>query len=60
MQPRTRAGRGAAAEFYPKAHVYTDYRDVLARDDIEVVDIATHPDQRPPIIEAALRAGSTS
>ncbi len=43
-------------EFYPRAKVYTDYRDVLARDDIEVVDIATHADVRPPIVEAALRS----
>ncbi len=44
-------------EFYPKADVYTDYRDVLARPDIEVVDIATHPKDREPLLEAALRAG---
>jgi predicted dehydrogenase len=43
-------------EFYPRAAVYSDYRDVLARDDIEVVDIATHADVRPPIVEAALKA----
>ena len=45
------------AQFYPDADVYTDYRDLLARDDIEVVDIATHPPERVPLIEAALRAG---
>jgi predicted dehydrogenase len=44
-------------EFYPKADVYVDYRDVLARPDIEVVDIATHPKDREPLLEAALRAG---
>ncbi len=43
-------------EFYPEADVYEDYHDLLRRDDIEVVDIATHPPQRPPLIEAALRA----
>jgi predicted dehydrogenase len=43
-------------EFYPDACVCTDYRDVLARDDIEVVDIATHPIEREPIIPDALRA----
>lgn len=43
--------------FYPDADVYTDYRDLLARDDIRVVDIATHADIRPPMIEAALQAG---
>jgi predicted dehydrogenase len=44
-------------QFYPDALVTTDYRDVLARDDIEVVDIATHPRERVPLIEAALKAG---
>src|SRR5215208_8130644 len=27
-------------EFYPRAKVYTDYRQVLKRDDVAVVDIA--------------------
>lgn len=44
------------SQFYPKAYVTTDYRQVLERDDIEVVDIATHPPEREPLIEAALRA----
>lgn len=43
--------------FYPQADVYTDYHDVLRRDDIEVVDIATHPSERITLIDAALRAG---
>ncbi|PTY01794.1 gfo/Idh/MocA family oxidoreductase [Verrucomicrobia bacterium LW23] len=43
-------------EFYPSAQVYSDYRDLLARDDIEVVDIAAHPIEREPIIPEALRA----
>lgn len=45
------------AEFYPDAAVYADYRDLLARDDIEVVDIATHVDVRPAIVRDALRSG---
>jgi len=44
------------AEFYPGARVFTDYRDVLAVADIEVVDIALHPAERVAVIEAALRA----
>src|SRR5687767_35147 len=32
--------------FYPSADIFTDYRDVLRRDDIEVVDIALHPAER--------------
>ena len=44
-------------EFYPEADVYLDYRELLARDDIEVVDITPHPQQRVPILEAAIDAG---
>jgi len=43
-------------EFYPRAKIYTDFRDVLNRDDIEVVDIATHPAERSPIVRAAIEA----
>jgi len=44
-------------EFFPSASVYTDHEKLLARDDIEVVDIATHTHHRPPLVEAALKAG---
>ncbi len=44
-------------EFYPDADLYADYRDLLAREDIEVVDVATHPADREPILEDALKAG---
>jgi predicted dehydrogenase len=43
-------------EFYPDAVATDNIDDVLARDDIEVVDITTHPPERPPIVETALRA----
>ncbi len=43
-------------QFFPNAFVTTDYRELLKRDDIEVVDIATHPAERLPLIEAALLA----
>ncbi len=43
-------------EFFPEALATDDLDDVLSRDDIEVVDITTHPHQRPPLIEAALMA----
>jgi predicted dehydrogenase len=43
-------------EFYPEALATDDLKMVLAHDDIEVVDIATHPPDRPQLIEAALRA----
>jgi predicted dehydrogenase len=50
-----RAGK-RRAEFYPAARVFTDYREVLARGEIDVVDLALHPDERIAVIEAALRA----
>jgi predicted dehydrogenase len=49
--------RDYQARFYPDAFVTTDYRAVLARSDIEVVDIATHPEDRVELIEATIRAG---
>lgn len=45
------------AKYYPDAFVTTDYRRVLEREDIEVVDIATHPHDRFPLIEDSLKAG---
>ena len=44
------------AEFFPAAAVYADYRDVLRRGEIEVVDVALHPRERVEVIEAALSA----
>lgn len=44
-------------EFYPGAQVYTSHTELLRRDDIEVVDIATHPPVRPPLVRDALNAG---
>ena len=43
--------------FYPEAVIYTNHHDLLARQDIDVVDIATHPATRARQIEDALRAG---
>ncbi len=43
-------------QFYPEAQVYTDYREILRRDDIEVVDITPHPEDRLPIVKEALQA----
>jgi predicted dehydrogenase len=43
-------------DFFPYAQTYTDYRQVLDRDDIEVVDLATHPKDREYLIPAALGA----
>ncbi len=45
------------AEFFPEAAVFTDWRELLRRDEVDVADIATSPEVRGPIIKAALRAG---
>lgn len=44
-------------EFYPDARVFTDHRQLLEISEIEIVDVTTHPEVRPPIIEDCLRAG---
>lgn len=44
-------------EFAPEATLHTDYRELLARNDIDVLDVATHPSERVAIIQDALRAG---
>ncbi len=49
--------RQRAAQFFPDAAVYSDYRKLLDDQSIEVVDITTHPVERLPIIEAALLSG---
>lgn len=51
------AARKRQHEFYPDAAVVTDFEELLGRDDVEVVDVATHPPVRVPQVEAALRAG---
>ncbi|MGH8020389.1 MAG: Gfo/Idh/MocA family protein [Opitutaceae bacterium] len=43
-------------EFYPDAAIFTDYRALLRRADIDVVDLALHPADRVEAIEEALRA----
>jgi predicted dehydrogenase len=44
-------------EFFPEADITADFRAVLARPEIEVVDIATAPAPRVALIEAAIEAG---
>ncbi len=44
-------------DFFPAAKVTTDFRDLLADDQIAVIDVATHPPHRPPIIAEAIVAG---
>ena len=49
--------REAQKTFYPAADVCTDYRDVLRREDIEVVDLAAHPHERAAMFGPAIEAG---
>ena len=43
--------------FFPEAEVLDSVEEMLARPDIEVVDITPHPKARVPIVRAALKAG---
>ncbi|QDU64643.1 Inositol 2-dehydrogenase [Planctomycetes bacterium Pan216] len=52
---RTKAER-RRDEFFPDADVTDDYRELLRRDDIEVVDLAIPPAPRVGVMEAALKA----
>ncbi|WP_425399143.1 Gfo/Idh/MocA family protein [Aeoliella sp.] len=54
---RREAAEERRQEYYPQADVYTDYRELLDRADVDVVDIATHLAQRTPLVRAALLAG---
>ncbi|MGD0744796.1 MAG: Gfo/Idh/MocA family oxidoreductase [Verrucomicrobiota bacterium] len=51
------AARQRRDGFNPRADIYTDYHKLLERDDVDVVDIALHPEPRAAAIEAALKAG---
>lgn len=44
-------------EFFPDADIYTDHHAMLDREDIDVVDIATHVDVRPRLVRDALDHG---
>jgi predicted dehydrogenase len=44
-------------KYYPQAAVFSDYRRLFAREDIEVVDLAAHPGQRALMFEHAIDAG---
>lgn len=57
MDLRKEAAEARRDEFYPDALVYNDLDDVFKRDDIDVVDLALHPEPRAVAIEAALMAG---
>lgn len=47
----------AAAEAHQIPNVYTDFREMLLRDDIDAVDVCLHNNFHRPATEAALEAG---
>lgn len=49
--------RSRRDEYFPDADISDDVDAVLRRDDIAVVDIATHVDVRPDLVRRALAAG---
>jgi len=51
------AARRRCAEFYPEAKVCPSVDELLSMPEIEVVDIATHVEDRGPLIERAIAAG---
>ncbi len=51
------AARNRRDEFYPEADITTDAAEIFRRDDVEIVDLATHPGPRVALIEQAIEAG---
>lgn len=49
--------RARRDEFFPKAWVGEDPRALFRREDLEVVDLTPHPQDRLPLIRAAIAAG---
>ena len=54
---RAEEGRAAAQQAYPEADVYDDYRKLLARDDIDAVDVVVPSHLHYEVAKAALEAG---
>ena len=44
-------------KFYSDATIHQDYREIIERDDVEVVDVTPHPADRLPILFDCLQAG---
>jgi predicted dehydrogenase len=49
--------RQRAQSYYPDAAIHTDAEQIFNSTDIDVVDIATHPEHRAALIEQAIDAG---
>lgn len=48
---------GRVADRYSISHTYTDFRELLKRDDIAAVDVCLHNNLHAPVTIAALKAG---
>jgi predicted dehydrogenase len=57
LSGRNRAAAGAAAARFGWEHVETDWRALIARDDVDLVDVCTPGDTHAEIAIAALEAG---
>jgi predicted dehydrogenase len=55
--PNREAAEEKRDEYYPEAEVFTDHQPILSDERIDVVDIATHPVERVPLLHDALNAG---
>ena len=55
--PLVQRAEKARDEFYPRAQVFESAEALLAQTDVDVVDIATHPEVREPLLLSAIRAG---
>ncbi len=44
-------------QYFPEAEALTDYREVLRRSDIKVIDATPHPRDRLPVLEESIEAG---
>jgi predicted dehydrogenase len=55
--PNEEAVTSKGREYFPKAATYVDVEEFLKHPDMAVVDIATHVDVRPDLVEKVLRSG---
>lgn len=49
--------KGRRDAFYPQAAVTNRFEEIINRDDVDIIDAATHPDPRRQIMETAILAG---
>ena len=58
IMSRDRAkARARADEFYPEALVTTSLDEALGHPEVSIADLTPHPEERAPLIEAAIGAG---